>query len=139
MSRMTFWRTASAPRPAALRLVGLEDERDAHTSVRSGSYECETDADDSAWVIPFQRTARPEPRPAHSARTLSADLQQRLLQRARILNTHRTCPECRCALVEPLELANSLLGRGNLPIPGTSTLVGFRCQSCRAEWPCESR
>lgn len=57
------------------------------------------------------------------------------LDRARSLSCNRTCPHCRRAAVTPLELADAQIGRGNLPIPGTGTLVGFRCECCRAEWP----
>ena len=139
MSRISPWRTQSAAPRASLRLVSVDEDRAAHTSSYSTTHETDADSDDTPWVIPFRRAPRTGDVWHQPAPALSAQLQSRLIDRARILSSHRCCPECRCALIEPLELANSLLGRGNLPIPGTSTLVGFRCQSCRAEWPCESR
>ncbi|HUG93376.1 MAG TPA: hypothetical protein VML55_21235 [Planctomycetaceae bacterium] len=57
--------------------------------------------------------------------------------RARILHKNRCCPGCRHAIVEPLELNDSLFNRSNLPIPGTATLVGFYCGKCHREWPAE--
>ena len=57
------------------------------------------------------------------------------LQRARALRTNDRCPRCERALVEPVELADALRSRNNLPIPGTATLVGFHCMSCHWEWP----
>lgn len=58
-----------------------------------------------------------------------------LAERARILHENRTCPDCHHPVVQPLELEDALLTRNRLPIPGTATLVGFRCTCCRAEWP----
>ncbi|MGH7127144.1 MAG: hypothetical protein ACREJB_09295 [Planctomycetaceae bacterium] len=55
--------------------------------------------------------------------------------RARRLRENRRCPYCHSPVVEPLELADAVLGKGRLPIPGTATLVGFHCDRCAAEWP----
>jgi len=57
------------------------------------------------------------------------------LDRARTLRRNDRCPHCCRALVKPLELADALRSRNNLPIPGTATLVGFHCESCHWEWP----
>lgn len=54
--------------------------------------------------------------------------------RAKTLRNNDECPHCRRALVEPLELADAVLSRNNLPIPGTATLVGFHCLTCHWEW-----
>lgn len=56
------------------------------------------------------------------------------LLRARALYRNRCCPECEHPVVQPLELADAFIGRGRLPIPGTATLIGFRCDRCAAEW-----
>lgn len=57
------------------------------------------------------------------------------LHRARALRQNDCCPRCSRASVEPLELADALNGRNNMPIPGSATLVGFHCQGCHWEWP----
>lgn len=57
------------------------------------------------------------------------------LDRARTLRRNDRCPHCSRATVQPLELADAVRSRNNLPIPGTATLVGFRCECCRWEWP----
>lgn len=56
------------------------------------------------------------------------------LRRARTLFNNRTCPYCRHPVVHPLELSDAFIGRGRLPVPGTATLVGFRCGRCEMEW-----
>ena len=63
---------------------------------------------------------------------------QRLMEtaaRARIIHANSRCPVCRHPVTEPIELNDGFINRNNLPIPGTATLVGFRCQRCTAEWP----
>ena len=55
--------------------------------------------------------------------------------RARIIRTNSRCPVCRHPVTEPIELNDGFISRNNLPIPGTATLVGFRCESCASEWP----
>jgi len=57
------------------------------------------------------------------------------VHRARTLRENDRCPRCQRSLVEPLELADGLRSRNQLPIPGTATLVGFHCQRCHWEWP----
>jgi hypothetical protein len=62
---------------------------------------------------------------------------QRLLDtvaRARVLHENRDCPHCGHSVIVPIELRDAILGLGLLPIPGTATLVGFRCDHCVAEW-----
>ena len=57
------------------------------------------------------------------------------LHRARQIHAHCQCPECRSALVVPLVLNDGRRDRSGEEVPGTSTLVGFRCDVCSAEWP----
>jgi len=57
------------------------------------------------------------------------------VSRAQIIHTNSHCPVCRHPVTEPIELNDGFIGRSNLPIPGTATLVGFRCQRCASEWP----
>jgi len=56
-------------------------------------------------------------------------------RRARVLFKNHQCPACRSASVSSLELRDGLLNRKNHTIPGTATVVGFRCESCDNEWP----
>jgi hypothetical protein len=57
-----------------------------------------------------------------------------VVARAQALYENRTCPACDYPVVEPIELDDPILNRKGLPIPGTATLVGFRCRGCRTEW-----
>ena len=57
------------------------------------------------------------------------------LLRARTIHQNRRCAYCGYPIVEPIELDDCVLNRNRLPVPGTATLVGFRCDRCRAEWP----
>lgn len=59
---------------------------------------------------------------------------QDVVTRARLLFENRECPECGYPVVEPLELNDAVLGRNGRPIPGSATLVGFRCCGCDCEW-----
>jgi hypothetical protein len=58
-----------------------------------------------------------------------------LLARVRVESQNRQCPCCRRAAVEPLELSDALRNRNGARIPGTATIVAFRCNGCRHEWP----
>jgi hypothetical protein len=62
---------------------------------------------------------------------------ERLLNRAKLIARHRQCPTCRSARVLPLELQDGRVGADNRKIPGTSSIVGFQCRCCRAEWTTE--
>lgn len=57
-----------------------------------------------------------------------------VITRARVLFANRHCEECGYPVVEPIELGDSIRNKNGLAIPGTSTLVGFRCQGCHHEW-----
>ncbi|MBI1346412.1 hypothetical protein GC163_08985 [bacterium] len=57
-----------------------------------------------------------------------------VIERARLLYDNRCCPSCHYPVVEPIELADGVRNRKGQVIPGTATLVGFRCRGCRSEW-----
>lgn len=57
------------------------------------------------------------------------------LHRSRKIHVNCQCPECRSALVVPLVLNNGRQDRSGDEVPGTATLVGFRCDVCLTEWP----
>jgi hypothetical protein len=57
------------------------------------------------------------------------------LTRARVLHDNRCCPSCRRGGVMPLDLGDGDDRHRAMPVPGSSTLVGFCCNSCGAEWP----
>ncbi|MDZ4684217.1 MAG: hypothetical protein SH850_03955 [Planctomycetaceae bacterium] len=80
-----------------------------------------TDLDQPA-ILPF-RTERSQ-----------RDWRFDVVARAQALYENRTCPSCDYAVVEPIELGDAVRNRNGLPIPGTATLVGFRCRGCRCEW-----
>lgn len=77
------------------------------------------------------------------ARHTESYVSQDSLERARLIHRNRHCPFCNHARVGLIELQDAIMNRNQLPIPGTATLVGFRCNSCQREWPsslpvCES-
>jgi len=98
--------------------------------------------DAEAVILPFSPPAR-RSLPGRSARLRprfsTADLsppegRMDLLTRARVLHSNRCCPHCGRASVIPIDLGDGDLRNHAMPIPGTSTLVGFSCDSCGAEW-----
>lgn len=60
--------------------------------------------------------------------------QEQLLSRMKTVYKNRTCHACQAPGVIPLQKNDDLLNRNRMPIPGTATLVGFRCHRCSAEW-----
>jgi hypothetical protein len=58
-----------------------------------------------------------------------------VLSRARALHRNRCCPNCHRGGVIPLDLGDGDNRHGAMPVPGSSTLVGFYCNACGAEWP----
>ena len=81
-----------------------------------------SEADDSPVILQMHLT--------HSAGSGRMDV----ITRARLLFDNRCCPTCGYPVVTPIELNDGQLSRNRLPIPGTATLVGFRCNGCDAEW-----
>ena len=57
-----------------------------------------------------------------------------VLHRSRLLHQHRRCHECGRPTVQPVEKNDGVLGKNRLPVPGTSTVVGFHCDYCQSEW-----
>jgi hypothetical protein len=57
-----------------------------------------------------------------------------VVTRARLMFANRNCHVCDYPVVEPIELADSSVNLGGLAIPGTATLIGFRCCGCKNEW-----
>ena len=86
---------------------------------------------DEPRIIPFPGTLR---RSSRSTREEVPKLD--VISRTRLLFANRQCRQCRYPVVEPLELDDAEVNRQGLEIPGTSTIVGFRCHSCDAEWHC---
>ena len=119
-----------------LKLWRLKDEPSQHLqSHRRGNRAAcgfAVSLDDRAATVCQPTHALPSDR--HGRREMRR-FDVRTLHRARALSENRTCRFCRHAQVEPIELDDPQYGRGNLPIPGTASLVGFRCHSCRSEWP----
>ena len=80
---------------------------------------------DEPMILPFPRPQR------------FSDAERRpmdVVTRARVLFANRKCHECRYPVVEPIELADSAVNSSGLAIPGTATLIGFRCCGCQNEW-----
>jgi len=87
--------------------------------------------DEPAAILPFQlRATGSRDGVARRAHTSSA------VRRARVLFENRCCPWCDRLNVEPIQLDDAVISLGNHePVPGTATIVGFRCRDCASEWP----
>lgn len=95
---------------SALRVLWCDDE--AHL----GGVAVEEPA-----ILPFSNRVRANGRP-------------NVVERARILYMNRSCPDCSYPVVDPIELDDGLINHKGMTIPGSATLVGFRCRGCRSEW-----
>jgi hypothetical protein len=62
-----------------------------------------------------------------------------VITRARIEKENSQCPCCQRITVRPLELADGVRNRNGAKVPGTATIVAFRCTRCRHEWPVRER
>jgi hypothetical protein len=62
-----------------------------------------------------------------------------LLTRARVRKQNSQCPCCHRVTVQPLELSDAVRNRNGAVVPGTATIVAFRCTACRHEWPVRDR
>lgn len=78
---------------------------------------------DEPSILPFERQSRDHESGAFH-----------VVHRARTLYENRCCKACRYPVVEPIELADGVRNRKGMVIPGTATLVGFRCRGCKSEW-----
>jgi hypothetical protein len=88
-----------------------------------------------SWRKPLTQALRPSaPRISTNARPLPANRMDPLT-RARVLHDNRCCPNCRRGGVIPLDLGDGDDRNRAMPVPGSSTLVGFCCEACGAEWP----
>lgn len=54
--------------------------------------------------------------------------------RAKRLHSADNCPSCRRVGILPLMLNDGRIDNSGRLVPGTATLVGFRCQQCSHEW-----
>lgn len=112
-----------------LRIFRPEEEdtpspRGASVTQREGTAQEPVPEDDEPVLLNFEEwfeRLRPDP--------------ESPLRRARRIHANCQCPECRSALVFPLVLNDGRHDRAGEEIPGTSTLVGFHCEICSAEWP----
>ena len=103
------------------------------------------DADAVILAFPSQRfqnadiLPRPEARTADSVVSICESMmpqgRESLLNRARTLHRNRCCPNCRRGGTIPLDLGDGDRSHSPMPVPGTSTLVGFYCDACGTEWP----
>lgn len=57
-----------------------------------------------------------------------------LADRARSIHANCRCPRCNHAGVLPLMLNDGHVDGAGQIVPGTASLVGFRCEDCRHEW-----
>jgi len=84
-------------------------------------------ATEESMILPFPKRGRTElPK--------GAPKEMDVVTRARLLFSNRKCPDCGYPVVEPVELPDSTVNLSGLAIPGTATLIGFRCCGCDSEW-----
>ena len=80
---------------------------------------------DDPMILPFPTTrsvSKSGPRPMD------------IVTRSRLLYSNRKCHDCGYPVVEPIELPDSAGNHSGLAIPGTASLIGFRCCGCQTEW-----
>lgn len=82
------------------------------------------DDDGGPMIVQFRR-----PVVGHRAQT-----QEQLLTRAKIVHRNRCCRYCDSPSVVPMQRNDAVMNRNGMPIPGTATLIGFRCRRCSVEW-----
>jgi len=82
-----------------------------------------------------ERMILPFPQRKAVAKSTTASKPMDVITRARVLFENRRCTDCGYPVVEPIELPDSATNRSGLAIPGTATLIGFRCCGCQTEWP----
>jgi hypothetical protein len=83
-------------------------------------------------TIPFESASRDLGRRRFLRSRMTGDL----VSRARAMRSNQSCPHCHHATVEPIELGDAIISaRNHRPSPGTATVVGFHCHSCKSEWP----
>ncbi|TWU09666.1 hypothetical protein CA54_49080 [Symmachiella macrocystis] len=70
-----------------------------------------------------------------SVHQIRSPFQFDVLSRASVIYKNKNCRHCGAPAVTPVESEDIMLSRGGLPIPGSGTLVGFRCDSCSKQWP----
>jgi hypothetical protein len=97
------------------------------------------DVDNSAnepAILPFTRCAEPRAIRIEAAVQINRGhaAGQELLTRTRAIHDNQCCPVCDRAAVEPLVAKDAWIGRNQRPIPGTATLLGFRCCHCEHRW-----
>lgn len=84
-----------------------------------------TVTDEKPATIPFPRV--------HKIREYSA--QNEVVERAKLVHANRCCQQCGSVAVDSIELNDALLNASLQPIPGSATIVAFRCNGCYHEWP----
>lgn len=109
-----------------LKLYWPDQDRDENVSPTSSRFE---EPSDEEVVIPIRKfRAEGASSPARGSSMMS------VLVRAQAIRENCQCPDCGHPVVEPIELNNATPSRNGMPIPGTATLVGFRCCGCDREW-----
>lgn len=81
--------------------------------------------DENPAIVAFPRNIK---RPSAAGTPLD------VVTRARLFFQNRRCRGCGYPVVDPVELADSVVNRNGMSIPGTATLIGFRCRGCKCEW-----
>lgn len=81
-----------------------------------------------------ERMILPFSQPKSVSKSTSKPATMDVITRARVLFENRRCNDCGYPVVEPIELPDSATNLSGLAIPGTATLIGFRCCGCQTEW-----
>ncbi len=70
-----------------------------------------------------------------SVHRIRSPFQFDVLSRASLIFKNKVCRHCGAPAVAPVESEDIMLSRNGMPIPGSGTLIGFRCDSCSKQWP----
>lgn len=111
--------------------VSGSDDRPVVAVASSGGRAGSTDGDEAV-ILRFP--AAPSGRDRASLSSPSGGVFRSPADRARLIHRNSICRHCRRALVS-LVLAEDGRrdGTGNF-VPGSQTLIGFRCECCHREW-----
>lgn len=58
-----------------------------------------------------------------------------VLKRSQTITENRKCPACKARSIQTIELHDGIKDVWRYTVPGTASLVGFRCDGCGTEWP----
>ena len=103
-------------------------------AVSGGNFASTADAEPA--ILPFPGCRQPRG-DASQSDVIRPD-EQSPAERARLISRNSLCQRCRRKLVSLILADDSRRDGSGEFVPGTQTLIGFRCECCHSEWPARS-